>query len=31
MRGDVGLYIYPYLKKYLEIDYNNNNNDYVNK
>ncbi|KAF9731773.1 hypothetical protein PMIN01_09702 [Paraphaeosphaeria minitans] len=31
MRGDAGLWIYPYLKKYLGMDHNNNNNNYVNK
>ncbi|KAL5434898.1 hypothetical protein PMIN07_012295, partial [Paraphaeosphaeria minitans] len=31
MRGDVGLWIYLYLKKYLGIDHDNNNNNYANK
>ncbi|KAF9741381.1 hypothetical protein PMIN01_00920 [Paraphaeosphaeria minitans] len=31
MRGDIGLQIYSYFKKYLGIDYNNNNNNYINK
>ncbi|KAF9741220.1 hypothetical protein PMIN01_00759 [Paraphaeosphaeria minitans] len=30
MRGDVGLWIYSYLKKYLGMDHDNDDNNYVN-